>query len=102
MYCRFRTGSSRIPEGVYKKTADTAPDAVMSASPNNEVDRLIYYLRDSDYDFLAEDDRFGALDAQQVAYAAQAGCVQDVGISMGQTAYSNGTATDFLQELRRC
>lgn len=80
-------------------TTDEPGASAMWASLDGDADRLVCYISDDDGNFiLADGDRFAALVASQVAYALRgAGVSASVGV--GQTAYSNGAATEFLQGL---
>ena len=91
---------SRACPTTHKSNDCNINDDVIWASLDGDADRLVCYVRDGDDNFiLADGDRFATLMAQQIAYTIKAAGLENVTIGVGQTAYSNGAATDYLMEL---
>lgn len=77
-------------------------DSEVWASLDGDADRLVLYKPPVDSSTsltLADGDRFAALAAMFVSRHLLLADLDDVVIGVGQTAYSNGAATEYLQSL---
>lgn len=69
------------------------------ASLDGDADRLVLYRRNDFGVTLADGDRFATLIASFVSRHMVKTGVSGLSVAVGQTAYSNGAATEFLQRL---
>lgn len=75
------------------------PQADIWASLDGDADRLVMYRISGNGVLLADGDRFAALVAKFVSKHLASSGISSLTVGVAQTAYSNGAATDYLQNL---
>lgn len=77
------------------------PQVDIWASLDGDADRLVMFRNEADQIRLFDGDRFAALVASFVSKHIQRASLPELTVAVAQTAYSNGAATQFLQQLPR-
>lgn len=91
---------NRLLPTVYSEASKLPSKHAIWASLDGDADRLVMYQPIGDSVLLADGDRFAALVSTFISKHLHRSSILTLSVGVVQTAYSNGAATQFLEQLK--